>query len=36
MVLEDWSEEDIAEFADYLKRFDTSIEWSAGKPWPRP
>ena len=36
MVLEGWSEEDIAGFADYLERFNTSIERLAGKPWPRP
>ncbi|MFF7262576.1 MarR family winged helix-turn-helix transcriptional regulator [Streptomyces sp. NPDC008159] len=36
MVLADWSDDDIAEFADYLQRFNTSIERLAGKPWPRP
>ncbi len=35
-VLADWSDEDIAGFADYLQRFNTSIERLAGKPWPRP
>ncbi|SPF02494.1 hypothetical protein SMA5143A_3249 [Streptomyces sp. MA5143a] len=36
LVLSDWSDEDIAGFADYLQRFNTSIERLAGKPWPRP
>ncbi|WP_259408176.1 hypothetical protein [Streptomyces akebiae] len=36
MVLEGWSDEGIAGFADYLKRLNTSIERLAGKPWPRP
>lgn len=36
VVLAGWSDEDIAGFADYLERFNTSIERLAGKPWPRP
>ena len=36
MVLADWSDEDIAGFADYLERFNTSIERLHGKTWPRP
>jgi hypothetical protein len=32
----DWSDEDIAGFADYLERFNTSIERLQRKPWPRP
>jgi DNA-binding MarR family transcriptional regulator len=35
-VMADWSDEDIAEFAAYLRRFNTSIENHAGyDPWPR-
>ncbi|MER6156409.1 MarR family transcriptional regulator [Streptomyces sp. NPDC001868] len=36
VVLADWSDEDIAGFADYLERFNTSIERLHGKTWPRP
>ncbi|WP_245679419.1 MarR family winged helix-turn-helix transcriptional regulator [Actinomadura hibisca] len=35
-VLADWPEEDAAEFAAYLKRFNTDIERLTGRPWPRP
>ncbi len=35
-VLEDWSPEDIARFADFLQRFNTDIERLDGRPWPRP
>lgn len=35
-VMADWSDEDIAGFAAYLKRFNTDIERLAGRPWPRP
>ncbi|MFB7501363.1 MarR family winged helix-turn-helix transcriptional regulator [Streptomyces sp. NPDC056161] len=35
-VMSDWPAEDIAAFADYLKRFNSSIERIAGRPWPRP
>lgn len=34
-VLEDWSVEEVARFADYLLRFNRRIEELAGKPWPR-
>ncbi|MFC8078051.1 MarR family winged helix-turn-helix transcriptional regulator [Streptomyces sp. NPDC057307] len=34
-VMSEWSEEDIAAFAAYLKRFNTDIERLAGRPWPR-
>ncbi|MDX3585503.1 MarR family transcriptional regulator [Streptomyces europaeiscabiei] len=36
LVLEGWSEDDIAGFADYLERFNTSIERLHGTTWPRP
>ena len=35
-VLADWAPEDVATFADYLKRFNTDIEHLEGRPWPRP
>ncbi|MET8325655.1 MarR family transcriptional regulator [Streptomyces sp. NPDC005181] len=35
-IMADWPEEDIAAFADYLKRFNTDIERLDGRPWPRP
>ncbi|WP_431945144.1 MarR family winged helix-turn-helix transcriptional regulator [Actinacidiphila sp. bgisy167] len=35
-VMADWSDEDIAAFASYLRRFNTDIERLAGRPWPRP
>jgi DNA-binding MarR family transcriptional regulator len=35
-VMETWPEEDIAAFADYLKRFNTDIERLDGRSWPRP
>ncbi|GGV20129.1 MULTISPECIES: MarR family transcriptional regulator [Streptomycetaceae] len=35
-VLADWSAEDVAEFAAFLKRFNTDIENLHGRPWPRP
>lgn len=34
-VMAEWPEEDIAAFADYLRRFNTDIERLAGRPWPR-
>jgi DNA-binding MarR family transcriptional regulator len=34
-VLTGWAPEDIAAFAGYLKRFNTSIEQIDGRPWPR-
>ncbi|MFF0221369.1 MarR family winged helix-turn-helix transcriptional regulator [Streptomyces sp. NPDC004629] len=36
LVMADWSDEDIAAFADYLKRFNSGIERIGGRPWPRP
>ncbi|MGW8379351.1 MarR family transcriptional regulator [Streptomyces sp. ODS28] len=35
-VLADWSDEDIAAFAGFLRRFNTDIERLDGRPWPRP
>ncbi|NUS10560.1 MAG: MarR family transcriptional regulator [Streptomyces sp.] len=35
-ITADWSGEDIAAFAAYLRRFNTSIERLTGRPWPRP
>ncbi|TQS28305.1 MarR family winged helix-turn-helix transcriptional regulator [Microbispora sp. KK1-11] len=35
-VLADWTAEDVAAFAAYLRRFNTDIEHLAGRPWPRP
>ncbi|GGL91868.1 transcriptional regulator [Streptomyces fumigatiscleroticus] len=35
-IMADWPEEDIAAFADYLQRFNASIERLHGMPWPRP
>jgi DNA-binding MarR family transcriptional regulator len=35
-VLADWSPEDVATFAAYLRRFNASIERMTGQPWPRP
>lgn len=35
-ILDEWTPEDVAEFAAYLKRFNTDIERVAGRPWPRP
>lgn len=35
-VLGGWQPEDVAAFADYLKRFNASIEHIDGRPWPRP
>lgn len=35
-VMADWPDEDIAAFAAYLKRFNTSIERLGGRPWSRP
>ncbi|MFD7449697.1 MarR family winged helix-turn-helix transcriptional regulator [Kitasatospora sp. NPDC059827] len=36
LVMSDWSDADIAGFADYLRRFNTGIERLDGRPWPRP
>ncbi|MFC9324232.1 MarR family winged helix-turn-helix transcriptional regulator [Kitasatospora sp. NPDC057015] len=35
-VLADWTPEEVAGFAAYLKRFNTDIENLDGRPWPRP
>lgn len=35
-VMADWSDEDVAAFASYLRRFNTDIERIGGRPWPRP
>jgi DNA-binding MarR family transcriptional regulator len=35
-VFEDWSPDDVATFAGWLKRFNTSVERLSGQPWPRP
>ncbi|MGP4028247.1 MarR family winged helix-turn-helix transcriptional regulator [Actinomadura sp. 3N407] len=35
-VLADWTPEDVAAFAAFLRRFNTDIERLAGRPWPRP
>lgn len=34
-VLAEWTPEEVAVFADCLKRFNTDIERLAGRPWPR-
>jgi DNA-binding MarR family transcriptional regulator len=35
-VMASWAEEDIAAFADHLRRFNSDIERLYGLPWPRP
>ena len=35
-VLDGWTPGEVAEFAAYLRRFNTDIERLAGRPWPRP
>jgi DNA-binding MarR family transcriptional regulator len=35
-ILDSWTSEDVAAFADYLQRFNTDIERLAGRTWPRP
>ncbi|GAA2122926.1 MarR family winged helix-turn-helix transcriptional regulator [Actinomadura napierensis] len=35
-VMADWTDEDIAAFTAYLRRFNTDIERLSGRPWPRP
>lgn len=35
-VLADWTAEDVAALAGYLKRFNTDIERLGARPWPRP
>ncbi|TGZ13834.1 transcriptional regulator [Streptomyces sp. S816] len=34
-VFEDWSSDDVENFARYLQRFNTSVERITGQPWPR-
>ncbi|MEU6464118.1 MarR family transcriptional regulator [Streptomyces sp. NPDC046976] len=34
-VFEDWSADDVENFARYLQRFNTSVERITGRPWPR-
>ncbi|MFD6415537.1 MarR family winged helix-turn-helix transcriptional regulator [Streptomyces sp. NPDC060194] len=34
-IMADWPERDVAAFADYLQRFNASIEQLHGMPWPR-
>ncbi|WP_327158345.1 MarR family winged helix-turn-helix transcriptional regulator [Streptomyces tubercidicus] len=36
LVMADWPEGEIAAFAGYLRRFNTSIERIDGRTWPRP
>ncbi|MFG2576820.1 MarR family winged helix-turn-helix transcriptional regulator [Streptomyces sp. NPDC048481] len=36
MVMADWTDEDVAAFAAYLRRFNNGIEALGGRPWPRP
>ncbi|MGV9680805.1 MarR family winged helix-turn-helix transcriptional regulator [Nocardia sp. NPDC003482] len=35
-VMADWPPDDVAAFANYLKRLNTDIERFGGQPWPRP
>ena len=35
-LLSEWSEEDVAAFAGYLRRFNVDIENRLGAPWPHP
>ncbi|MCO5968374.1 MarR family winged helix-turn-helix transcriptional regulator [Actinoallomurus soli] len=35
-IMADWSDEDIAAFVGYLRRFNSGIERLTGRPWPRP
>lgn len=35
-VLAGWTAEEVADFAVYLRRFNTDVERLAGRPWPRP
>ncbi|MFE9680477.1 MarR family winged helix-turn-helix transcriptional regulator [Streptomyces sp. NPDC006285] len=35
-IMADWSDDDIAQFAFYLRRFNTGIERLGKRPWPRP
>ncbi|MEU4271783.1 MarR family transcriptional regulator [Streptomyces sp. NPDC026092] len=35
-VLEKWTPDEVADFAAYLRRFNSDIERLEGRPWPRP
>lgn len=35
-IMRDWSPEEVAAFAGYLRRFNGDIEERRGQPWPRP
>ncbi|UED88319.1 MarR family winged helix-turn-helix transcriptional regulator [Streptomyces profundus] len=35
-VMADWTPDEIAQFAGFLKRFNGDIERLEGRPWPRP
>ncbi|MBL1291520.1 MarR family winged helix-turn-helix transcriptional regulator [Streptomyces sp. NPDC057067] len=35
-VMAEWSPDEVADFAAYLKRFNSDIEHLDGRPWPRP
>lgn len=35
-ILDDWTPDEVAEFASYLQRFNTDIERLSGRTWPRP
>ncbi|MBT2441745.1 MarR family transcriptional regulator [Streptomyces sp. ISL-36] len=35
-VLSDWTPDEVAAFAAYLRRFNSDIERLEGRPWPRP
>ncbi|WP_327113472.1 MarR family transcriptional regulator [Nocardia sp. NBC_01730] len=35
-IMRDWTPEDVAAFAGYLRRFNRDIEHRRGQPWPRP
>ncbi|MDT9688988.1 MarR family transcriptional regulator [Streptomyces sp. P9(2023)] len=35
-VLADWTPDEVADFAAYLRRFNGDIERLEGRPWPRP
>ncbi|NKY50895.1 MarR family winged helix-turn-helix transcriptional regulator [Nocardia vermiculata] len=35
-ILQEWSAEDVENFARYLRRLNTDIERLDGRPWPRP
>ncbi|HEX2312623.1 MAG TPA: MarR family transcriptional regulator [Thermomonospora sp.] len=35
-IMSEWTADEVAAFAAFLKRFNTDIERLAGRPWPRP